>query len=1145
MTPQHTAPATSPPSLADADTPDPFPTTLEGALEQFERAWLRGERPALEGYLPAEPAYRRAVLVELACAELEFRLKAGEPARASDYLGRFPELAEDAEAVRGLARTEFEFRRRAEPELSAGAFLRQFPQCPSDITLRDGFGPADPLLPQVPGFEIVTVLGRGGMGVVYKARQPALKRFVALKMMLPGGPANAEERQRFRREAEAAARLQHPNVVQVFEVGEAAGVPYAALEFVDGGSLADRLRQAPVKPGEAAALVEVVSQAVHLAHARGVVHRDLKPANVLLTLAGVPKVADFGLARKIDEAGQTQTGAVLGTPSYMAPEQAAGRGHAAGPAADIYSLGAILYECLTGRPPFKAATALETLQQVQTQEPPSVRALQPGCPRDLETICLKCLRKEPGQRYASARELAEDLRHFQAGEPIRARPTGAATKLVKWVRRRPTVAVLVAVSSAAVLALLVGGFVYNYRLQRAYLLVEETQEEADRTNRQATEFEAKARKKYQAAADERREAGRTLSAAQQILYALTLQEVGAAAERRDYAQGLVLLKDPKRCPPSLREFTWGHYHRLCKRDRLTLNVGRGSASVALAPDGETIAVGRDAGVEVYDARTGQLRTTLPIVGVTALAFSLRDPLLAAGTERGTLVIWDLAAGAPRGSWAALPVGILCVALSRDGKTVAVGGSDVKGGGVVNVWDMATRAQRAVCRGHTDLVLAVALAPDGRTVATGSRDFTVRLWDAGTGKELARLSEHMGHVNAVAFSPDGSTLASGSADGLVKLWALEARKCRHSLQGFAAGVYGVAYAANGTLAAGYDNACVKLWDTSSGKELALFRGHKARVRTLAASADGRTVASRADDGTVKVWHADLESAATVIAGARGHCLAALSDGQTVAFVGQDRSLRLWDMAAGRERARWAGVWRWLTALAASPDGKQIVTGSSDGSLWVWRVADGKRVQMFAGHAKEISSLAFALDGRTLASASRDLTVKLWDTARWTCRATFRPEGGAGQLAFAPDGKSLAAGGACLRLWDVATGQELMARNEFRGLIHGVGYSPDGQTLAMGCGDGTLVLWDVRTRTPRTVLSGHSGEVLSLAYAPDGRTLASAATDGTILVWDTATLKQVATLRGHKGWVPCLAFTPDSRMLLSSGLDRVLRLWGGRP
>jgi hypothetical protein len=339
------------------------------------------------------------------------------------------------------------------------AQLRTF--IPGLATRLDAGATAPPTtgLPQVAGYEVEEVLGRGGMGVVYKARHLALKRTVALKMLAAGHPHQAA-RARFRAEAEAVARLQHPNIVQIHEVGEADGRPFFALEYVAGGSLAERLAGQPLPPPDAARLVAALAEAMHLAHSRNLVHRDLKPANVLLaggadTPVGQcqPKVTDFGLVRQLDaDSGQTYDGVVIGTPSYMAPEQAEGRARSAGPATDVYALGAILYECLTGRPPFEGATLQETLDHVRVREPAAPSARKRGVPRDLETICLKCLRKQPEQRYSSAQELADDLGRFVRGEPVTARPVGRLERVAKWMRRNPTVAGLSAVTALVLVA---------------------------------------------------------------------------------------------------------------------------------------------------------------------------------------------------------------------------------------------------------------------------------------------------------------------------------------------------------------------------------------------------------------------------------------------------------------------------------------------------------------------------------------------------------------------------------------------------------------------------------------------------------------------------------------------------------------------
>jgi serine/threonine protein kinase len=498
---------------------------FEDVIRRFEDAWLGQARPEIVAFLPAGGG-RTRLLTELVHVDFEYRLRAGESARVEEYLARYPELADDRVAVLELIAAEHDFRRRREPGLALSEFLQRFPQYRAELPGRisratiagwdESLRPADgraEALPEVAGYEVLGLLGRGGMGVVYRARQVGLDRTVALKMVLTGFQAGPKDLARFRAEAAALARLQHPNIVQIYDVGETEGRPYFVFEFVAGGSLAQYLQGKPQPVRLAAQLVETLARAVHVAHANGVIHRDLKPANILLRDEGEgsvgefrhrsplaprlasldPKITDFGLAKcaggdgeASDVRGPTVTGDLVGTPSYMAPEQAMVTRQPVGPAADVYALGAILYELLTGRPPFTGETPMATVLQVLNNDPVCVTSLRPDVPRDLETICLKCLRKEPRQRYGSARELAEDLRHFLRDEPIRARPVSAAETLWRWVRRHPAPAALLAAGLLApalaliTLSLLSAQLVRSNALdsaaQQAELLEEATRE---------------------------------------------------------------------------------------------------------------------------------------------------------------------------------------------------------------------------------------------------------------------------------------------------------------------------------------------------------------------------------------------------------------------------------------------------------------------------------------------------------------------------------------------------------------------------------------------------------------------------------------------------------------------------------------------
>jgi WD40 repeat protein/serine/threonine protein kinase len=887
------------------------------------------------------------------------------------------------------------------------------------------------------------------------------------------------------------------------------------------------------------------AEALEHAHQSGVIHRDIKPGNLMVDPGGRLWVTDFGLARLGDDAGLTMTGDLLGTLRYMSPEQALAKRVVIDHRTDVYSLGVTLYELLTLEPAYSGRSREEVLRQIAFEEPQSPRHLNRTVPFEMETIVLKAMAKEPGERYATAQELADDLRRFLEDKPIQARRPTLWQRVRKWARRHRPVVRTASVAAVVILVLAVIG------LAASNVAIRQEKAQTDAAKAQ------------------------TEAAKKELEHTLYFQRI-ALAEREWSANNLRRVEQLlDACPADNRGWEWHYLKRLRLEGIPPLRHPATVLSAVFSPDGRWIASGsQDGKVKVWDATTGRELFNFPAhrQHVRSVAFSPDGRRLATASWDGTAKVWDFdpkRAGGdniPLLTLSGHQARVNSVAFSPDSQRLASAGHDQ----TVRVWDAATGHEDLVVHGHTNSVWCVAYSPDGQYLASAGDDTTVKLWDARTGGEKLTLHGHNAPGLSVSFSRDGQWLASitgdmsKKVDSEIKVWDARTGQEVRTLRGHTGEVFCATFSPDGQrlTSAGGDET-VKLWELQTGQEVLTLRGHRGQVRSVAFSPDGTRLVSASHDRTVRIWDATplgretgQEALALIRQPEAVRSLAFSSDSRCLASAGDDETVRVWDFKRGL-----AGVVSPLIHAVPGVKGARLnVAFSKDGQLLVaggWGGHHGGRLKVWDATTWELlytnstmgCPVALSPDGLHLAGVGADHTIEIRGA---TTGQLIRPLRGHTwaifDVAFGPnvDIPRLASASAdgTVRIWDVKAGKEIICLRHTND-VRCVAFSHDGRRLASGGHDRVVKVWDTESWQPLYEQPDPTGRVQSVVFHPKHtRVLAWGSTDGTVKVWDSAT-KEIRTFHGHTSWVESVAFSPDGEWIASASLDGTVKIWKTPP
>jgi WD40 repeat protein/serine/threonine protein kinase len=1045
-------------------------------------------------------------------------------------------------------------------------------------------------------YQLLAEIARGGMGVVYKARHDKVQRVVALKMVLAGRFASDAELKRFRTETESVAQLDHPNIVPIFEVGEIEGQPYFTMKFIEGGNLSASLSTFHSSPLRGAELIATVARAVHHAHQRGILHRDLKPANILLDKNGCPFVTDFGLARQLEGPSElTLTGVVLGTPNFMAPEMAAGHARLVSTATDVYSLGAILYQIITNQPPFVAATQLETLKLVQESEVARPSSITLNVNRDLETICLKCLEKEPAKRYSSALALAEDLERWLRHESILARSSTALERGLKWVKRKPLVAAL----SGCVILSVIGGL--------AGILWQLHQTESARHEAvNLASAEKNARRDSQTAY-------RHTSA---LLTKIETEKANELLFRGDYSGGLaylarVLRRDPGNSVAAARVVSVLQKRGFGVATVVRAQVGGRVMHASLSPTADRAIIGLNQGTaRIWDSRTGLPLSPLMTHAKSILytEFSPDGTKVVTTSEDGTARVWKGLSGVPLTPPLQLSAPVRKAQFSPSGSHLATISNEA-----VQIWDTVSGAI-VFSLEPASPATAIQFSPDGTRIVTLCQDGTGQLWDARSGKPLAEprfyggskilslgpngetiavaFDEHklalwtaasgagptwiLNHdpsvtraefsgegmlpipgwserphgreITEIAFSGDGQILATSCADGHAFLWnaltGLLIASLEHATLPWPAG-----FSADNTrfLTIAFDNTA-RLWDARDGRPITETLRHEDRVVSARLSPDGETITSVCLNGSFYHWRAllpvhpyrDLEL------GFRPLTVRFSPDGRSILATSENGTVALLDARTGEPLCQPIIHGSGLVTAQFSPDSQRVATSGNDLETKIWDIKSGALIAGGLRQPGVASDLTFSADGRRLIALSRSGIRRIWNTQEWQpIGENILREPGLviRSVRISRDGRMLLilTGSNDARLYDAGTGQRIGAAMEHSDLVSGGEFSRDGKKVITCSNDNTARIWEVPTGKLLTPPLRHGLHVYAVDLSPDGRKAVTCGPDRRARIWDAVTGASLSAPLEHLAPVNYAEFSSDGSHLLTTCLDESVHLW----